>query len=357
MAQQKNSTDILRQEYKRGAKRKLLIILCGGIFIILLSLLFVNFGATNTRMLDVFNAIGNVFSKGGELSDQDQIIIQLRLPRIVMAIFAGFGLSLSGVSMQGITRNPLVSPFTIGISNAAAFGASIAIVFGVSVLPGTDLGIVLNAFLLALLCTALVYLVSTKAGMSPESIVLTGIALNYLFSAATSTIEYFADEHDLAAVVQWAFGSFNGAQWEEVGIMGAVVLTCGIVIYCFVPSLNVMSSGDDEVARSLGVHPGRVRLIIGIVSVLSTAAVISFTGVIGFVGLAGPHIARMAIGNDHRYLVPFSAVTGALLLLVADTIGKHLLSPVIIPVGIVVSFLGVPIFINLLLTKRKGYFK
>ena len=122
--------------------------------------------------------------------------------------------------------------------------------------------------------------------------------------------------------MQWAFGSLNGAQWQEAGTVAVVVLVCLILLYFHAPALNVMSSGDDEVAKSLGIRVEAVRVQVGILSVLMTAAVISFTGVIGFVGLAGPHIARMIIGNDHRYLLPFSAVTGAILMLVADTIGR-----------------------------------
>ena len=120
------------------------------------------------------------------------------------------------------------------------------------------------------------------------------------------------------------------------------------------PALNIIAAGDDEVAKSLGIHPERVRLIVCVEAALATAAVISFTGVIGFIGLAGPHIARILIGSDHKYMLPFSAVMGALLMLAADTIGRLILAPVMIPVGIVISFLGVPIFINLILMQRKG---
>jgi len=256
--------------------------------------------------------------------------------------------------MQGITRNPLVSPFTIGVSNAAAFGATLSIVFGISVLPGTQTGTVLTAFLTAFLCAALVYLVSLRVGLSPQTLVLTGIAVNYLFSAATSLIQYFADEHRLAAAVAWAFGSFNGVEWSEVSIAAAVTAASCLLLYRYAPALDLLSSGDDEVTRSLGASPNRVRLVTGALSVLATASIISFTGVIGFVGLAGPHIARMLLGGSHRQMLPFSAVVGALLALIADTIGRMILAPVMLPVGIVVSFLGVPIFVNLILSQRKG---
>ena len=342
--------------YHAGTRRNWLLILLGLAAMVVLGLVFTTVGEGDVTLSQVLRSIGHGLS--GDLTDtQEKVIVLLRLPRIVLAVFAGVGLSTAGVVMQSITRNPMASPFTGGISNAAAFGASVSIVFGVGFLPGTELGTVLNAFLLSLLCAVLVYVVSMKVGMTPETIVLVGIALSYLFSAATSAIEFFANEHQLAAVVQWAFGSLNGAKWEEVLVVGFFALLSFGVIYGFTPALNTMISGDDQVARSLGVNVSLVRCVTGLFSVLATAAVISFTGVIGFVGLAGPHMARMLIGSDHRYLLPFSAVCGALLMLVADTLGRVLLAPVIIPVGIIISFLGVPIFLNLILTREKGYFK
>ena len=167
-------------------------------------------------------------------------------------------------------------------------------------------------------------------------------------------IQYFADEHKLTAAVQWAFGSLNGAAWEQTVIVAALVTICSVALFFMALDLNAMAAGDDEVAISLGVHPERVRILAGILAVLMTAAVISFTGVIGFVGLAGPHMARLMIGNDHRYLLPCSGLWGAALLLAADAVGRMLLAPVVIPVGIVVSFIGVPVFINLVLTAGKG---
>ena len=347
--------DLLRT-YDAGVRKKVLIIGAGLVLMVILSLIFTTVGENQVALADVLRAIGHWIS-GNLTETQEKVIVLLRLPRITLAVFAGVGLSIAGVVMQSITRNPMASPFTGGISNAAAFGASVSIVFGIGFFPGTEIGTVINAFLLSVACAVLVYTVAAKVGMSPETIVLVGIALSYLFSAATSTIEFFANEHQLAAVVQWAFGSLNGAQWPETLVVGFFAALSYVVIYCFAPALNIMTSGDDQVAASLGVKVNRVRCITGLFSVLATAAVISFTGVIGFVGLAGPHMARMLIGSDHRYLLPFSAVCGALLMLVADTLGRVILAPVIIPVGIVISFLGVPIFLNLILSRRKGYFR
>lgn len=353
MRKNPDSSAALLRDYAASRARAGLLLLGGGVLTVVLGVVFAALGATGTTPGDILAALAGVV-RGEALSTPQLVILHLRLPRVAMAIIAGCGLAVSGAAMQGITRNPLVSPFTIGISNAAAFGASLAIVFGIGFFPGTQGGIVLTAFSLAFLCAGVVYLVSLGAGMSPEALVLTGIGVNYLFSAATSVIQYFADEHRLAAAVAWAFGSLNGISWEQVGAGALVVLPCFLGLFSLAPSLNILASGDDETARSLGVEPGRVRVLAGVLSVLATAGVISFTGVIGFVGLAGPHIARMLLGSDHRLLLPFSALVGAILLLTADTIGRLILAPVLLPVGIVVSFLGVPIFLNLLLSRRKG---
>ncbi len=346
-------TDEILREYKARHLKGTLLIIGGTVLVLVLAIWFTALGAFNTGWADIVRALKTAVS-GQELSTGQKVIMHLRLPRVVMAILAGAGLSVSGAAMQGITRNPLVSPFTIGVSNAAAFGATLSIVFGLGLFPGTQAGTVLTAFMTAFICAALVYLVSLRVGLSPQTLVLTGIAVNYLFSAATSLIQYFADEHRLAAAVAWAFGSFNGVEWKAVSVTAVAVVVCCALLYRFAPSLDLLSSGDDEVARSLGANPNRVRVATGALSVLMTASIISFTGVIGFVGLAGPHIARMLLGGSHRRLLPFSAVVGALLAMIADTIGRMILAPVMLPVGIVVSFLGVPIFVNLILKQRKG---
>lgn len=349
----------IQAHYERAGKKKVLIILGCTFLLLALGVFFMTLGVENSSMAEVCRAIWQgvsqtLYDNTDGQSAERKVIFLIRFPRLVLSIFAGIGLSVSGVAMQGITRNPMVSPFTIGISSAAAFGASVAIVFGVGMLPGTEVGIVLNAFLCAMACALLVYGVSRKGGMRPESIVLTGIALNYIFSAMTSTIEFFAAEYKLASVVNWTFGTFNGATWKETLVVMAFVIACTLVISRFSLMLNVVASGEDELVKSLGINPNTLRIVMGVCSVLMTAAIISFTGVIGFVGLVGPHIGRMLMGNDHRYLIPFSGIIGALLMIVADTVGRVLLSPVSIPVGIVVSFIGVPLFIHLILNKKEA---
>lgn len=353
MRRQKTVPVALLARYRAGRARGAALIAGGGLLTVALMAVSASLGATGTTPGEAAGAVWGAL-RGVELTTPQLVVLHLRLPRGVMAVAAGWGLSVSGAAMQGITRNPLVSPFTIGISNAAAFGASLSIVFGLGLLPGTRAGVVLTAFALALVCAAGVYLAAGRGGMEAEALVLTGIAVNYLFSAATSVIQYFADEHRLAAAVAWAFGSFNGARWEEAGMASAIAAVCAIGLYALAPALNLLASGEDETARSLGADPARVRVLAGLLAVMATAGIISFTGVIGFVGLAGPHIARLLVGGDHRLLLPLAGVAGALLTLTADTLGRLILAPVLVPVGIVVSFLGVPVFLHLLLGGRKG---
>lgn len=348
---------MLNDGYKNSIRKKyLLILLLIGIMLVC-SYVFTTLGMQGVSMGQTIVAIQKVLE--GTINDgpdvaTNKIILLLRMPRIALAILAGVGLAVSGAIMQSITRNYLVSPFTLGISSAAAFGASICIVFGTSLVFQSEVAIITSAFVASCVCGLVVYGISKQLGVKPSSIVLVGIALNYLFSAMTATIEFFAKEHKLEAVVQWTFGSFNRATWEGVIISAIIILVCfGIIMFYCLP-LNAMASNDDEMVRSLGVDPEKIRTVGGIVAILMTSTIISFTGVIGFVGLIAPHMARFIIGNDHRTYLPFSAVLGSFLLLISDTVGKFMLYPVNIPVGIVISFLGVPLFVHLILSKGKG---
>ncbi|MEQ1758530.1 MAG: iron ABC transporter permease [Vicinamibacterales bacterium] len=285
---------------------------------------------------------------------QIAVILNLRLPRALMAMIGGAGLAVAGVAMQGITRNPLVSPYTLGISPAAAFGASLTILFGLASIPGTGrYWIVGGAFVASIACAGLVLGLSALRGITSTMLVLGGVGLTYLFSALTATIQFVATEQQLSAIIQWTFGSLNGSTWDEVVIAGVITAAVLPVLQAHAWALNAFAAGGDEVAASLGFAVARTRMVVTAAAVLATAAIVSFTGVIAFVGLVAPHIARMLIGSDHRSLLPFSAIVGALLLIAADLVGRLAFAPIIIPVGIVVAYLGVPLFIHLLLSRRQ----
>lgn len=347
----------LEEAYRAGECGKIRLILASLTLTLLCAYACTTVGIKDGYMTQTLDALMRYL--GGSMGDgadsaSDKIILLLRLPRVLLAMIAGAGLALSGALMQSITRNDLVSPFTLGISAAAALGASLCIVLGAGTVLDSNAGIIISAFLLSCLCGIIVYGIARRTGLSPTSIVLVGIALNYFFSALTATLEFFAQEHKLAAVIQWTFGSLHRASWDYVA-MSAFIVDAGLIIALrYALPLHVMSVSDDETARSLGIHPARLRTIAGVTAVFMTATIISFTGVIGFVGLIAPHMARFIIGTDHRYYLPFTAILGALLLLVSDTVGKLILYPVTIPVGIVISFFGVPLFIHLILRRGRS---
>ncbi len=355
---QKPETTEIAEIYSRFTARKMIFITASLAGLGTMVLLATSMGTSNLSVNDIFNTIiaKTLPFIGVESNIHDEIIIwNIRLPRVVMAVVAGAGLAVSGAVMQGVMRNPLVSPFTIGVSSAAAFGASIAIMFGVGFVGSGTYLIITNAFIFALLCAFLVYGIAKIRGVTPETLILAGIALMYLFGALTATLQFIASEEQLQAVIHWTFGTLTGSSWNEILIATFILLVCLPFLIWYAWDLNAMASGGEEVAKSLGVNTSRVRTVSLTLATLITAGIICFTGIIGFVCLVAPHITRFIIGGDHRFLLPCSCIFGAILLLVADTAGRTLFSPVIIPVGIVISYIGVPLFLYLLMRRRGEY--
>ena len=349
----------IRDAYSRMAvcKTMAILVICAGLG--LLILVAAASGSANLRVEDVAKIITSRLlpSLQWEVSVRDTAIIwDIRLPRVAMGILAGAGLAVSGATMQGILRNPLVSPFTIGISAAASFGASVAIILGAGMIGMQQYMIITNAFAFSLAAAFLVYVLAGSRGMRPESLVLAGIAINYFFSAGTSLLQYVAGEEEVRAVVHWLFGSLTGVTWGNALVVAVVLAICIPWLIRHAWDLNALAGGDD-LAMTLGINPRRIRTVCMILSVLMTASVICFTGIIGFVCLVSPHIARMIIGADHRFLLPCSGLLGAIMLLGADTLGRAAFQPSVIPVGIVVSLIGVPFFIYLVMKTRREYFQ
>lgn len=286
-----------------------------------------------------------------------QIVVNVRMPRVFGAILAGMALSVSGAVIQSLLRNPLASPFTLGISGASAFGAALAIVVfgaGSSYTGSNDMATISNpyflatsAFLCSLIGVAVILSLSRYRGAGPEIIILAGIIISSLFGAGISAMQYFADSVQLASIVFWTFGDLGRANWENIIILLAVVL---ISLSFFVQNTwnyKALQSGD-EYAKSLGINVKRVRLMGMVVASLATAVVVSFYGVIAFVGLVVPHIIRRIIGGDEQFLIPASALFGGLFMLASDTLARTVIAPVVLPVGILTSFLGAPLFLFLL---------
>ena len=274
------------------------------------------------------------------------VVQNIRLPRIITAVLAGGGLGLAGCILQAVLRNPLASSSTLGVSQGATFGAAFAIV--VLGMGATDrFGIPLCAFLGSVAVALVILGLSKFRQVSPEGIVLAGVAISSMFTGATTLIQYFANEVQLSTLVFWTFGDLGSTGWEDLGGMGAIVaLLC---VYCFLHrwDYNALLSGE-ETAISLGINVKRLTLINMVLCCLCSSVVVSNVGLISFIGLVAPHIVRMVVGNNHVYLIPGSILGGASLLLLGDLFARTVISPVILPIGAITSFLGGPLFLYLL---------
>lgn len=284
----------------------------------------------------------------GQSSDRkiNLVVRNNRLPRIITAILAGGGLGLAGCILQAVLRNPLASSSTLGVSQGATFGAAFAIVL-LDMGSTTGFGISLCAFLGSIAVALVILGLSKFRQVSPEGIVLAGVAISSMFTGATTLIQYFADEVQLSTLVFWTFGDLGSTGWEDLaGLSVVVAILC---VYCFAHrwDYNALLSGE-EIAISLGINVKRLTLVGMILCCLTSSVVVSNVGLISFIGLVAPHIVRMVVGNNHVYLIPGSILGGATLLLFGDLFARTVISPVILPIGAITSFLGGPLFLYLL---------
>lgn len=282
------------------------------------------------------------------------IVWDIRLPYALMAVVVGMALGLAGAEMQTILNNPLASPFTLGVSSAAAFGAALAIVSGI-VLPGIpDQWVVsANAFVFAILAAALLDGIARWTRVSGSGVVLFGIALVFTFNALVSVMQFIASEDTLQGLVFWTMGSLTRASWEKLAILIVIV----VVIFAFSMKsawkLTALRLGEDR-AMSFGINVRNLRMMTLLrISILSAVAV-AFVGPIGFIGLVAPHISRLVFGEDHRFYLPGSILTGALVLSLASVASKNIIPGVVLPVGIVTSLIGVPFFLSIILRHRSS---
>ncbi|WPD78046.1 FecCD family ABC transporter permease [Dickeya fangzhongdai] len=280
------------------------------------------------------------------------IVWDIRLPYALMAVVVGLALGLAGAEMQTILNNPLASPFTLGVSSAAAFGAALAIVLGIGI-PGIPAQwfISANAFLFALLAALLLDGITRWTKVATSGVVLFGIALVFTFNALVSILQFIANEDTLQGLVFWTMGSLARSSWEKLGILLAVLAIVMPLSMMSSWKLTALRLGEDR-AISFGINVRRLRLATLLRISFLSALSVAFVGPIGFIGLVAPHIARMVFGEDHRFYLPASALTGALVLSLASVVSKNLLPGVIIPVGIVTSLVGVPFFLSIILRNR-----
>ena len=285
------------------------------------------------------------------------ILFDIRLPRICLAILIGAILAISGAVMQGLFRNPLAAPSLIGVSSGASVGASVVIVLaGAWLQSNAALGLSLvavGAFIGSFLVTVLVYRLSTSAlGTSVTTMLLAGIAVSALAGAVSGLLSYYADNEMLRQISIWQMGNLSTANWQRVLVLAVVAILVLSLFPRESKSLNALLLGESE-ARHLGIDVQKVKRKLILLTTLGIGTAVAIGGMIGFVGLIVPHIVRLLIGPDHRWLLPASALAGGVLLLLADTIARIIIAPTELPTGILTAILGAPFFIMLLVQQRR----
>jgi iron complex transport system permease protein len=289
----------------------------------------------------------------------DTILFDIRLPRILLAIFVGAVLASTGAVMQGLFRNPLADPSLIGVSSGASVGASLMIVTAGGFIQGSALVglslVSIGAFVGGFTATLLVYRLATSGmGTSVTTMLLAGIAIGALAGALNSLLSYFSDNDMLRQISLWQMGNLSGASWLKVFIMGVVAVLLMSLFPRDSKALNALLLGESE-ARHLGINVQRVKRRLIVLTALGVGVSVAVAGLVGFVGLIMPHIIRLMIGPDHRWLIPASGLAGAVLLVIADSLARVVVTPAELPTGILTAILGAPFFVVLLLQQRKDF--
>jgi len=319
-------------------------------FILVFFIVFsISLGGISIGIKEIFEIILSKFTeKNLEINSSNYFIVwNLRFPRILLASLVGASLSISGVALQGIFKNPMADPYVTGTSAGASFGASIAIVF----LKESNITIGFSAFIFSVIASFLIYyLAQNKGKVDVVNLLLAGIVLSSLLSAFVSFIMIF-NQQELISIFTYTMGSFNGANWMQFKILLFTTFLGFFVLYYLHKELNILTLGDES-AKSIGVEVEKVKKIILISTSLLTAIAVSYVGIIAFVGLIVPHFFRLLTGSNHKYLLPISFVGGAIFMLICDNLSRTLINNSEIPVGIITSIIGAPLFLYLL-NKRK----
>ncbi len=339
-------------QYVRFIKlRYVFIILCIAV-IAVVSLFAMSIGPYNISMSEAYNIIwchltGSTYSDAAK----DYIVWDTRIPRVVMAIFGGAALAVAGAVMQSILKNPLADSYTTGVSSGAGFGATLAMSTGIAL--GNMTAVIIYAFFFSLIPTAIIVIMSRSTNSSPTTMIMAGIGVMYIFSAMTTVLMLWSDPLAMADIYAWQVGSLSNANviLDNVPIVMAVSIVGILFMSLSAGKINVLATGDES-AKALGIDADKLRVILLAVSGFLAAGIVSFVGIVGFVGLVTPHIVRMFIGADNKYLIPASAIFGGLLMLVADQIGRVALDTPL-PVGVVMAFMGGPMFLWLIFRRSR----
>ena len=341
--------DEIALAHVRLARRRLAVLaaLAG-----LLGLLAVADAVIGGAPMPLETLVGAIVDPAGALPIDRQIVWDIRRPMTATAVVVGASLAVAGAVMQTALGNPLAEPYTLGISSAAGFGAALAVVTGfASTGIGAFIGVSGSAWLFAMLATGIILTAARLRGRGTEGMILVGIAVVFLFTALLHLMQYVASAMQLEQVVFWTLGSLTRATWPQIGMAALVLLVCGILLGRRSWTLTCLQLGDER-ARALGIPVGRVRTTVLVMSALLAATGVAIAGTIGFIGLVGPHIARLLLGGDQRYLLAGAALCGSLLLVGASLAAKLIQPGVILPVGIITAIIGVPVFLAVIMRTR-----
>lgn len=351
MSAQNGAVEAAPSPYRSLTARRVLALGTGAVLLVLFTLVDI---LTGPAMLAMGDVVAAIFAADAAPAMTTVIVWDIRLPMTLMAIAVGAALAMAGAIMQTILGNPLASPYTLGFSAAAGFGAAVVILTGVSLPVLAWLTVPLAAFGATAVAAALVYGLSRARGMTPEVMILAGIATLFLFQSLQSMVQYMASPEVLQAIVFWLFGSLLKASWDNLPITVTILVVCSLAILPDIWRLTALRMGDDR-AAAVGVNVTRLRVRMFVIVALLTAGAVAFVGTIGFVGLVAPHVARGFVGEDQRFLLPMSAIAGAVIMTGASIVSKLISPGSVIPIGIVTAILGVPFLFGLIVLGKRRY--
>lgn len=335
--------------YRSISKKRIRIVLYSVIVFFLALIIDLSTGSSNMAVGDM---IKSLFSGPGGGGVYSLVVWDIRLPMTLTCVFVGAALGASGLQLQTITNNPLASPYTFGITASASFGAAISITTGFTIAGQLWLGTSLLAFFFALLVSMCIYFMGKFRGMSATTLVLTGIIMNFFFSALQQFLQYRASAEIAQIISSWTFGNLARSTWTSVLVSAILMICCFVVLVKWSWNLTAITAGEEK-AASLGINVEKLRFNVFVISAVLISGAVAFIGTVAFVGLVAPHCARLLLGDDQRYLLPLSMLFGGMLMLFSSIVSKLLTVGSMLPVGIITSIVGVP-FLLFLLIKRRG---
>ncbi|AMH95221.1 iron chelate uptake ABC transporter permease [methanogenic archaeon ISO4-H5] len=340
----------LETEYRAGIRRRYILATALAVVAVAVAAVSIFCSRFSTLNPSVTWDILSVHLGGDTYPDyyENLIVWEMYVPRAILGVVAGAGLAVAGVVMQSLLRNPLAEPYTTGVASGASFGAALYIMLGISIIPVDDynLGLTINASILALVPTFAILAISQRRSITPTTMILAGIAVMYVFRAATSLMTLYADPEAVESLYMWNVGTVGSARWDNIWIIAGSTLIGIILLWVLSHQVTMMTAGENS-AKSMGVRTRLVRMVCLVVIAIMTAVIVGYCGTIGFMGLVAPHIARILVGSNLKRLLPCSAAVGAAVLVICDLIAK--MASDTMHVGVITAIIGGPIFIMLLI--------